>query len=400
MSYEALARAMFHDAGGRKRRPSAGIVTSAFCLLVISMMVVGCGTDSPSSPNTPGQLTGQTTNQLFSFSGSIRVTSASGTVAADDMSTVTISAEVNDSGGLVPNGMLVRFHTDLGVFVDPVTGLTDTTFNAGTFNGVAEVEFQSLGRQTGTANITASISDKSSSTKVVLEPAAVSGTLSLFFDAGPAVVKTGESANQNEPLDVIVGVSATGLDGTSPASGATVRFNIVQDTTDEAGPNDAAHWLVSSTTVTGSTGAATNILRVYGSGVVVMEAELIDPTTGDVLARSNRIILTTTASLIVKLAFNDGSTTHTGNAPYSVGLVSAVYDGTNIPRPGMQVRFTIESDSTGGATLSSTIGTTDASGKTTTSVRLPGAGSVTIKAALYDAENNVIASATVVATGT
>ena len=71
MRYEPLARAMFHDAGGGKRRASAGFVTPVFCLLLISMMVVGCSLDSPSSPNTPGNLTGQTTNQQFTFSGSL-----------------------------------------------------------------------------------------------------------------------------------------------------------------------------------------------------------------------------------------------------------------------------------------------------------------------------------------
>ncbi len=399
-----MARTMFRDVGGGRRRGDIGFVTPVLSLLLISMMA-GCGLDSPTSPNTPGELTGQTTNQEFSFSGSVSVESMSATLPADDIQTVTVRANVkNAAGNPIPNLTTVTFRTDLGGFlvgVDPSTGasLSVDTLTATTFNGQAEVEFVSSDRETGTANITASIGDVTGSATVELEHAVIKGSLSLGFGSGIGpITQTGGFASQNAPLDVTVGVLALDLAG-DPIPGAKVRFNIVQDTTDEGSPNDPAHWVTASSTVTGSLGDAVNILRVYGSGVIALDAVLIDPVTGDSIAVSNRIILTTQAVKIVKLTFADGSTSFTKGAPFNVGLRASVFDGTNSVQPGLQVRFSIISDSTTGATLSSTIGTTDANGETTSSVRLPDPGVVTIKAGLYDAQNKEIASATVTAIG-
>ena len=408
MRCEPRVRSMFKDARGGRRRRHSRIVTPALFLVLISLVVPGCTLDPPTAPNTPGELTGQTSPQEFDFSGSVSLSSFPTTVPADDLRSITIRAEVKDTAGNpVQNFVQVTFRTDLGGFQDvgidaqgnPVAIVVPSTVRP-TFNGVAEVEFQSVDRGVGTANIIANVADATASLQVVVEPAAIRGSLSMGFTTGAGPITATGSASQNSPLDVVVGVLALDIGG-DPIPGAEVRFNIVQDTTDEGSPNDAAHWLAPSTTNTGSLGDAANVIRVYGSGTIVMSADLVDPISGEIIARSNRIILTTSAALIVKLEFSSGGDTLLRNAPFNVGLVSRVFDGTNAAQPGLQVRFEITGDTTtGGATLSSTIATTDATGTATSSVRVPDPGTVTIRAALYDAQNNIIASATVTATGT
>jgi hypothetical protein len=285
----------------------------------------------------------------------------------------------------------------VGIGNTPVAAVSATTFN-----GIAQAELRSQNRQTGTATVTVSLGTTSGSAEVEFEPAAVIGTLSLGFGTSGtgAGTKTG-SANQNDPLDETVGVTAEDLDG-DPIAGATVRFRIVQDTTDEGSPNEPAHFLTSDTTSTGGSGTAVNILRVYGAGVIAIEADLIDPVTGETVATSNRIILTTTAAEALKLAFNNGLATFTGNAPFNVGIVARLFDETGAALGGRLVRFTIQSDNTGGASLSVTTGTTDGNGRTTTSLHVPSVGggeTVTVKAALYDANGTEITSATVTANG-
>jgi hypothetical protein len=132
-----------------------------------------------------------------------------------------------------------------------------------------------------------------------------------------------------------------------------------------------------------------------------MDADLIDPVTDDVIARSNRIILTTASVLILKHTFADGSSTFTGNAPFTVGLVATVFDATNGTQPGLDVRWTIVSDGTltQDATLSRVHGTTDASGRATSSLRLLSVGTVTVRAALFDASNTEIVGLTITAIG-
>ncbi len=396
-----MVRTMVKNARGGRRRGRGGIMTPVFCLLLVSTMIAGCNLDSPSTPNTPGDLTGQTTNQVFSFSGSINVSSITGTLAADDLSTITISAEVrDDAGNPVSNFTSVTFNTDLGGFLVVAGGALAVVDRATAYtsNGVAQVELQSVNRQTGVATVVASLGTTTASSTVTIEPAAVAGSVSLGFTSGTGPITMTGSASQNKPLDVTVGVLALDLAGDA-ISGAKVRFRIIQDTTDEGSPNDAAHWLTSSTTNTGALGDAVNILRVYGSGVIALDAELIDPVSSETIARSNRIILTTAASLIVKLNFPNGATTFTGPAPYNVDLLSAVFDATNSPQPGLQVRFTIVNDGTSGASLTTSHGTTDSQGRTSTRLRVPSTGVVTVKAGLYDATNTEIASATVTAEG-
>ena len=145
-----MASTVFRDAGGGRRRGYARFMTSAFCLLLISTMMVGCNLDNPTSPNAPADLTGQTTNQQFTFTGTIGVLSVSGTLSADDTSTITITAEVKDaSGNPIQNLTTVTFNTNLGGFPQLNSAgiqFVSSTASATTFNGLASVAFQSVAR--------------------------------------------------------------------------------------------------------------------------------------------------------------------------------------------------------------------------------------------------------------
>jgi len=393
---------MIRDVGGGRRRAYAKVMTTAFCLLLISTLMVGCNLNSPSSPNTGSQLTGQTTNQSYSFTGTIVLSKTAGSVDADDATTVTIIATVRDaSGNPVPNLATVTFSTDLGGFVIGVDGggnnVTATTATATTFNGQATVEFQSSGRLIGTAHITAGLGGVNGSTTVTLEAAPVTGTIALTFGAsGTGAITSTGAANQNDPLDTTVSVLAEDFDG-DPIAGARVKFRIIQDTTE---PNRPAVWLTSNTTSTGPDGVAANIVRVSGPGVVTMEADLIDPVTGNTTATSNAIILTATAAEELTLTFANGATVYTNGAAYNVGISALLRDYNGDVVAGKRVVFTIDSDTTSGATLSKTSGDTDLDGRVNVTLTVPSIGSVTVKAALLDATGNVIVSATVTATGT
>jgi hypothetical protein len=397
---------MIRDGGGGRRRAHAKVMTSALCLLLISTLMAGCDLNNPTSPNNASQLTGQNTNQSFSFSGTITVSKSAGSVDADDVTTVTIIATVRDaSGNPVPNLTTVTFSTDLGAFfVEEQTSgdagtvrIVSPVFQATTFNGQAQAEFQSSGRIIGTARITASLGGVSGSTTVALEPAPVAGTIGLTFGAsGEGDITATGSANQNAPLEKTVSVVAKDFDD-NPIAGATVKFRIVEDTTE---PNRPAVWVSSNTSSTGPDGIAANIVRVSGPGVVAMEADMIDPITGNLVATSNRIILTTTADEELTLAFANGATTYSANAAYSVGISALLRDYNGDVVAGKRVVFSIDSDTTTGATLSKTSVDTGQDGRAGVTLTVPSIGSVTVKAALLDADGSVIVSATVIATGT
>jgi len=307
-----MARTTFRDVGGGRRRGYARLMTSAFCLLLISTMSLGCGLDNPTSPNEASDLTGQTTNQIFSFSGTIGVSSVSGSVIANDQSTVTIVVVVRDSSGnAIPNLTSVTLSTDLGGFVIGVdaegNNIATASTSVVTFNGQADAQFQSLGGAVGTATIVASIGTTRATTSVDIDPAPLSGTLSMAFGStGTGTAFLSKVATEAAPLDESVGVTALDNNG-DPLSGALVEFVIVSDSTDEQTANEPAIWLASRQTNTGGSGDAINILRVVGPGVVVAEARMIDVNTGQTVAVSNRIILTTSTTFVATLSFADGT---------------------------------------------------------------------------------------------
>lgn len=410
-----MARTMFRDVGGGRRRGNARFIAAAWCVLLMVAVLPGCDLTTPSSPNDPGNLTGQTTNQTFVFTGTLGVSSSASTLVADDTSTVLLIVEVKDSSGNpIQNLTTVGFSTDLGAF--NVGGALFTVAQATTFNGSAEILLQSANRQAGTATVTATLGTVSSSSSVKLTVAPVEGTIALAFGTtgDSSVVVLSGVASSATPLDSNIGVTALDLEGT-PIVGANVSFRITQDTTADTTSNPNAEFVATRHTTTGPDGTTVNVLRVFGPGVVVVEAELFDPNTGNLVARSNRIILTTTQAVsaaFATLAFADGSTSFAAVAPYSNLLTVTVTDGTGAPQAGRTVRLSITADTTDtGAGLSTTLAITDAFGRVTSTLTVPdnapsgGAGStsvVSITAEVLDSLTGAVVSTSnvIVATGT
>ncbi len=397
-----MARTMFRDVGGGRRRGNARFIASACSVLLLVAALSGCDLTTPSSPNDASDLTGQTNNQTFVFTGTLSVSSLASTLSADDTSTVLFIVEVKDSsGGPIQNLTTVGFSTDLGAF--NVGGSLFSAAQVTTFNGSAEILLQSANRQTGTATVTAGLGTVSSSSSITLTPVTVEGTIGLAFGTtGTGLVTRSGVASTATPLDADIGVRALELDQT-PIVGANVSFRIIQDTTTDETSNPSAEFLASRHTTTGPTGSAVNVLRVFGPGVVVVVADLFDPVTGDLIATSNRIILTTSTTFLISLEFDDGSTTFEFTSfPGTVGITAMVADTAGVPQAGLTVRFSIISDSTtAGASLSSSVVVTNAGGVAITSVTVPdnasGAGSsVSILAEVINSAGATLATSNVV----
>ncbi len=404
-----MAKTMFRDVGGGRRRGNARFIASAWCVLLMLAVLPSCDLTTPSSPNDPNNLTGQTTNQNFVFTGTLNVSSAVSALTADDLSTVVFVVEVKDSSGNpIQNLTTVVFSTNLGAF--NVGGFLFATAQVTTFNGTAQILFQSANRQAGTATVTASLGTVSSSSSITLTPAPVEGTLSLAFGtSGTGLVTKSGVASTATPLDSDIGLIA--LDSQVPPMpivGANVSFRIIQDTTADGTSNPNAQFVASRHTTTGPDGAAVNILRVFGPGSVVVVAELFDPNTGALVATSNRIILTTSRSFLATLLFSNGTASFTGSTFPLIDVITAtVTDTAGTAQSGLTVRFSITSDSTsGGASLSPSLATTNASGQISTTLTVPddagGAGSsVTIVAEVLDSSGAVLTTSNaIVATGT
>ncbi len=402
-----MARTVFCDAGGGRRRGYARLMTSAFCLLLISTMMVGCSLDNPTSPNAPADLTGQTTNQQFTFTGTIGVLSVSGTLSADDTSTITITAQVQDaSGNPIQNLTTLTFSTNLGGFLQVDSGgipFVASTASASTFNGLASVALQSVARGTGTATIIASLGSTTGSTTVVLEAAPVTGNISAAFGStgAGAVTMTG-TASTAVPLDVAVSATATDLSATvSPIAGARMRFRIVVDTTKDSGLGGQVRFVGNVDEVTtNASGVGATMIRVQHPGDVVVVADLVDPNTGQTVATSNEIILVAIGGSGVPtlaLTFDDDSTVRAlggTTAPVSTGVIALAKNAAGQLLIGSTVRFIIASDTTGGASLSSGgLATTGGDGTATITARLnTPSQTVVIFAELLDSSGNVIAT--------
>jgi len=409
-----MARSRFRDGGGGQRRANARFTTSAWSLLLLTAVALaGCNLATPVAPNTDGQLTGQTTNQQFVFTGTISISAFGLTLTADDTSTVAITADVRDaSGNPIPNLATIVFSTNLGAFVTEA-GLT-TVATATTFNGLAQVFFSSANRTAGTATITASLGEVFSSVNVTLEAEPVTGTISASFGASGTGATTVIGPPASEAVPHLQDISAAALDLTGLAIvGATVRFRIVTDTTDELINNGPVEFVGSSSSSTNSDGVASVVIRVKGPGDVIIEADLIDPITGQTVATSNQIILVTSAGPAgpsITLTFSDGSPVFSFGAPGGAateGIIATVKDAAGKPLGGATVRFTMRSDSAGTARFSNGTGvggsvTTTAStvGEATETVTLDTSPqTVVIRAELLDATGAVVAvSSDIIAT--
>ena len=402
-----MARTVFCDAGGGRRRGYARLMTSAFCLLLISTMMVGCSLDNPTSPNAPADLTGQTTNQQFTFTGTIGVLSVSGTLSADDTSTITITAQVQDaSGNPIQNLTTLTFSTNLGGFLQVDSAgipFVASTASASTFNGLASVAFQSVGRGTGTATIVASLGSTTGSTTVVLEAAPVTGSISAAFGTtGAGSTSITGQASPSVPFDQDISATATDFSTIAqPIAAATMRFRIIVDTTDETTTNEQVRFIGGiDEAITNTAGVGATKIRVQGPGDVVIVVDLVDPNTGQTVATSNTIILVTSGGSNVPsltLAFEDDSTVISlggSAAPVSTGVIALAKNAAGALLGGSTVRFTIASDTTGGATLSSG-GTAITGGDGTATIiatLTTPTQAVVIFAELLDSSGNVIAT--------
>lgn len=398
-----MAKTKNRDGREGRRRRLAGIVTAALCLLLLVMMPA-CGTDNPTSPNSPSDLTGQTTNQVFTFSGSIGLATVSGTLVADGTSTVTITATVRDaSGNPVPNLTNVTFSTDLGGFlVQNAQGDFDafSVLQVPTFSGLASASLASPDGIAGTANVSVSLGQVISSTSVDVDPAPLAGTLALSFgpDGNGPTVMTG-TGTKAQPLDLIVGATALDAEG-EPIAGALVEYHFVVDTT---GTGD---FVTGNDVLTGPSGNATNLLRVSAPGDIAIEASIDDPNTGDLVAVSNRIFLTSGVALLPSLEFTAGGASFSGVAPYTAPLLLTVTDTDGNPQDGLTVRFTIVDDTTdAGGAVTTGIGITNAAGQVSSGIVVPDASTltstVTVVAEIVDTSGEVVATSNVVvATGT
>lgn len=398
-----MARTEYRDGREGRRRGLAGLMTSALCLLLVAGLSA-CGLDSPTSPNPSGDLTGQNPNQFFSFNGSIALSTSGETLVADGTSAVTVAATVRDAGGNpVPNLTSVTFTTDLGGFAvvddDGAVSLLSAITGV-TFNGVATAQLVATGGGTETATVTASLGQVVATAQVELEPAPINGTLALSFgpDGSGETVMAG-TATSAQPLDVTVGVTALDEEG-NPVVGATVEFHFVVDTT------NTGDFVTGDDVLTGPDGNATNLLRVSDSGDIAIEASLVDPNTGEVVAVSNRIFLTTGVALLPTLEFGGGGASFSAVAPYTAPIVATITDTEGDPQEGLTVRFTIVDDSTNaGASVTTGIGVTNAAGQVASGIVVPDAGggtsTVTVVAEVVDTNGEVVSSTNVVvATGT
>ena len=402
-----MARTKLRDGGGGRRHGNARFVASAWCVLLMLAVLPGCDLNNPTSPNDPADLTGQTTNQTFTFTGSLSISSSANTMTADDLSTVLLVVEVKDSsGGAIQNLTTVNFSTNLGAF--NVGGALFTAAQATTFNGLASVLFQSSGRLAGAATITASIGTVSSSTQVTLTPLALDGTLALAFGTtGTGLTTLSGVASAVAPLEANIGLTALDTEG-QPIVGVNVSFRIIQDTTADGGAtNPNAEFAASRHTTTGPDGSAVNILRAFGAGTVVVVAEMFDPNTGALVATSNRIILTASSQFVISLAFTPSGATSVsllGPYPQTQAMAAVVTDTAGVVQPGLTVRFRITADSTDtGASLSSSVVVADSAGTANNSISVPGsieAASVSILAEVINSAGTVLATSNVIVAST
>ena len=136
---------------------------------------------------------------------------------------------------------------------------------------------------------------------------------------------------------------ATDLTG-NPMAGVKVNFRIVIDDTTSSGAG-GAQLDGDPTSYTDTSGEAFNQLKVVGTGRVVLEADLIDPISGEILGTSNQIIMTTTSSVRISLLINDALTS-TGAG--TKNLKATVFDEAGKAVDYAFVKFEIQgADGTG-----------------------------------------------------
>jgi len=225
--------------------------------------------------------------------------------AAGDVPSIVTTAPTNallvgiakDNDGVALAGVHVRFKINRDTtaesgkgeayFGGPPLVLTNSAgeaYNTIFVNGVGEVVLFARLFDAVTGEL---ISESGPITLITTEIQATTSA-SLIFDDG----STTTAGTVSTPM----GLTATVFSERTGAVlvGIPVRFKIISDTTDTL-LFDPAELANSSASATDSAGQAFNAIIAYDSGVVVViEVEALDPATGDVIARSNQVVFSTT----------------------------------------------------------------------------------------------------------
>ncbi len=323
----------------RQSTMRCGILAGA---LALTLAIAACDAGSPSSPNSPTQLTGQNPNETASFSGTISIIGTS-TVAADGQTDAIVTAVARDlQGNPVTNGTPFSFSTSLGTVRAAGTSSSGATgaVQLVSFGGEATVAVQS--EFAGDATVVVWIADVSANTSVRFLATPALETISLALLNGSSAVQTLDST---APADIPIRATVTDETGVGLPS-RTVRFEIVKDTTARMA-RGTANLLGSKKTETNSAGEAHNVLSVRGTGSVVLEAELLQGNT--VVGTSNQVVanITTRGSqVVIALAFDTGGIAQDVTiAGTTLGMIAEVTDKqTGEELGGRRVRFEIVED--------------------------------------------------------
>ena len=290
--------------GSRRWSRGAQLAVWSCALFLVAALVPGCGLDNPTSPNDPGTLQGNTPNQWSNFQGSVQIVVPTTDLPADDTTALPITAVVAvTSGQPATNLTPVTFRTDKGTFGDPSAAFPMTSITVNSFGGRATADLRSYQRDYGDTTVYASVGTVADEVDVDLNYVKVEGTLSLSFrQQGQDFFNMVGAASPASPFRVGIVGMATNLTG-NPLAGAKVEFRIVIDDTTRSGAGGAKlEGLPISYTDTD--GEAFNQLKVVGLGRVVIEADLIDSITDELVGTSNQIIMTTIDQVQVNLTID------------------------------------------------------------------------------------------------
>jgi len=224
--------------------------------------------------------------------------------AAGDVPSIVTTAPTNallvgiakDSDGVALAGVHVRFKINRDTtaesgkgeayFGGPPLVLTNSAgeaYNTIFVNGVGEVVLFARLFDAVTGEL---ISESGPITLITTEIQATTSASLQFGEGETTLVGT---------IETPAGLTATVFSERTGAVlvGIPVRFKIISDTTDTL-LFDPAELANPASSATDSSGEAFNAIIAHDSGVVVViEAEALDPATGDVIARSNQVVYST-----------------------------------------------------------------------------------------------------------
>jgi hypothetical protein len=181
----------------------------------------------------------------------------------------------------------------------------------------------------------------------------------------------------------------------NPLAGVKVHFRIVSDNTTHSG-SGGARLQGQGITYSNTDGEAFEQLEVIGVGEVVIEADMIDPVTDEIIITSNQIIYSGVSSVVLQLTINNG-TTATGGS--SKNLKARASDASGKVIPYIWVKFELQADATNTAKLNpeTVVATEWGNARSVLSFGGGTAGDVTtVVAKVVDADGTVLATSNTV----